>query len=124
MPAAEGEVVFHGNDLLREIEELGEPRTMSAEQSNASIAFGDKVILKLYRRLREGMQPDVEVARFLTEVAGFDEHPRLPRRASTTVATRASRSRSAPRSRCVQNQGDAWAHAHRRARPRPRARSS
>ena len=43
----------------------------SAEQSNTSIVYGNKLILKLFRRLQPGENPDVEIVRFLTEVAHF-----------------------------------------------------
>ncbi len=46
-------------------------RTGSAEQSNTSILFDQKMILKLFRRLQPGENPDVEIGRFLTEVAHF-----------------------------------------------------
>ncbi len=46
-------------------------RISSAEQSNSSILYGDQYILKLFRRLERGENPDVEVGRFLTEVAHF-----------------------------------------------------
>lgn len=41
----------------------------SAEQSNTSIVYGGKMILKLFRRLEPGENPDIEISRFLTEVA-------------------------------------------------------
>ena len=50
-------------------------RTGSAEQSNTSILYGNKLILKLFRRLQPGENPDAEIGRFLTEVAHF---PRIP----------------------------------------------
>ena len=46
-------------------------RTGSAEQSNTSILFDQRLILKLFRRLQEGENPDTEIGRFLTEVAHF-----------------------------------------------------
>jgi len=46
-------------------------RTGSAEQSNTSILFGGKLIMKLFRRLQPGENPDTEIGRFLTEVAHF-----------------------------------------------------
>jgi maltokinase len=42
-------------------------RVMSAEQSNTSLVFGDAYILKLFRRLQPGANPDVEVTQALAE---------------------------------------------------------
>jgi maltose alpha-D-glucosyltransferase/alpha-amylase len=50
-------------------------RLGSAEQSNTSILYGDQAILKLFRRLGSGENPDVEVTRFLTNVAHFQSIP-------------------------------------------------
>jgi len=46
-------------------------RIASGEQSNTSIVYGKQLILKLFRRLQPGENPDVEIGRYLTEVAGF-----------------------------------------------------
>ncbi len=46
--------------------ELPEPRAVSAEQSNSSVVFGDELILKIYRRLEAGINPELELLRFLT----------------------------------------------------------
>ncbi len=50
-------------------------RVGKAEQSNTSILYGHELILKLFRRLQPGENPDVEIGRFLTEAARF---PRIP----------------------------------------------
>ncbi len=49
----------------------------SAEQSNSSIFFGNRSILKIFRRLEEGPNPDFEIGRFLTEETSFHAVPRL-----------------------------------------------
>jgi maltose alpha-D-glucosyltransferase/alpha-amylase len=48
---------------------------MQAEQSNTSVVYGDRLILKIYRRLEEGVNPDVEIGRFLTEQREFANTP-------------------------------------------------
>ncbi len=53
------------------------PTAASGEQSNSSIRFGKRAILKLYRRLEAGEHPDVEVTRYLTRVRGFAYTPPL-----------------------------------------------
>ncbi len=47
-------------------------RKGSAEQSNSSLLYDSKLILKLFRRLQPGENPDAEIGRFLTEVAHFN----------------------------------------------------
>jgi maltose alpha-D-glucosyltransferase / alpha-amylase len=47
----------------------------TAEQSNTSIVYGDRFIMKLFRRLQPGPNPDLEIGRYLTEEVGF---PRVP----------------------------------------------
>src|SRR5258708_28663094 len=48
---------------------------MRGEQSNTSIRFGDALILKLFRRLQFGPNPDVEIGLFLTEQSRFRGTP-------------------------------------------------
>ena len=52
-------------------ESAARARPLAAEQSNTSIVYDDRLILKLFRHLRPGANPDVEVTYALTE-AGFD----------------------------------------------------
>ncbi len=47
------------------------PKTISGEQSNSSIIFGKKWILKVFRRIQNGENPELEVGRFLTERTTF-----------------------------------------------------
>ena len=54
-----------------------ELRVGSAEQSNTSLIIGEQAILKLFRRLEQGENPDVELTRFLTIDAKFPHTPTL-----------------------------------------------
>ncbi len=44
----------------------------SLEQSNTSVILGDRLVLKVYRKIEPGMNPELEVGRFLTERTPFD----------------------------------------------------
>src|SRR3954454_21627549 len=47
--------------------ELLDARPVGAEQSNSSIVFDEELILKVFRRLEAGINPELEMLRFLTE---------------------------------------------------------
>ena len=51
--------------LMRGVEHL-EPQLARAEQSNSSLVYGDRLILKLFRKVEPGVNPDLEVSRFLS----------------------------------------------------------
>jgi maltose alpha-D-glucosyltransferase / alpha-amylase len=50
-------------------------RRSSVEQSNTSIFYDDRLILKLFRRQQPGVNPDAEIGRHLTEHTTFDHIP-------------------------------------------------
>ncbi len=52
-----------------------QPRPIKAEQSNSSIIYGDRAILKFFRRTADGENPDLEIGRFLTDEKGFPHIP-------------------------------------------------
>jgi maltose alpha-D-glucosyltransferase/alpha-amylase len=94
---------------LRSSDHRLDPRLSSAEQSNNSVVFGERLILKLFRRLESGVNPDLEVSRFLTE-------RRFPNVAPVAGALlyRWGRDQAATLAMLqayVPNQGDAWSHA-------------
>ena len=79
----------------------------SAEQSNTSIIYGNQLILKLFRRLQPGENPDVEIGRFLTEVAHF---PHIPPFLGEIAMTRPGWKKTtlAMLQGLVTNEGDGW----------------
>ncbi|HEX8726475.1 MAG TPA: maltose alpha-D-glucosyltransferase [Gemmatimonadaceae bacterium] len=62
------------NALVASDEPLS-PQPVRSEQSNTSVVFGNRLICKLFRKVEEGINPDVEVERFLTEQARFPHTP-------------------------------------------------
>jgi predicted trehalose synthase len=50
---------------------------LKGEQSNTSVTFGAVLIVKHFRKLTDGMNPELEITRFLTEHAHFTHTPRL-----------------------------------------------
>lgn len=71
-PTAAAERLSGGVASLAELPE----RRLGVQQSNTSIALGDRLILKVYRLLEPGLNPEVEVNAFLTSV-GFPLAPAL-----------------------------------------------
>jgi maltose alpha-D-glucosyltransferase/alpha-amylase len=47
------------------------PHRSSAEQSNTSLIFGSRLIMKLFRHPEPGLNPDCEIGRFLSEATSF-----------------------------------------------------
>src|SRR4051812_9794278 len=52
-------------------------RAVETEQSNSTALVDDDYVVKIYRKLVPGINPEIEVGRFLTEVAGFANTPAL-----------------------------------------------
>jgi maltose alpha-D-glucosyltransferase/alpha-amylase len=50
-------------------------RLMGVEQSNSSIIYEKDIVLKLFRKLDEGVNPDLEVGKYLTEETNFTNIP-------------------------------------------------
>jgi maltokinase len=83
----EGAIEFRSLDAQRAELTSGEGfRLIEAEQSNSSVVLDEHLMFKLYRRLQPGINPELELLRFLTErnfpgiaaIAGwatFDGHP-------------------------------------------------
>jgi maltose alpha-D-glucosyltransferase/alpha-amylase len=79
---------------------------VDAEQSNTTVLVGADYVIKLFRRLERGLNPEIEVGRFLTETVSFPHIP--PLLGSVEIEEDGSRSALAVVHGFVQNQGDAW----------------
>jgi len=87
----------------------------SAEQSNTSIVIDERAIVKLFRILKPGIHPDVEVTRFLTTRAGFVNTPRLL--ATIDFEDDGERATAGMVQEFLRGSVDAWRYALERARP-------
>jgi maltose alpha-D-glucosyltransferase/alpha-amylase len=106
----QAEVVASRTEALSRLVKRGaalpDATASKAEQSNTSLIFGDKLILKSYRRVDEGVNPELDIGRFLTS-AGFANAPPLV----GSLEYRRGRGRSltiAVMHGFVPNEGDAW----------------
>jgi maltose alpha-D-glucosyltransferase/alpha-amylase len=110
----EGRIRFSGTDVFGEL--IGEEsvselsvRRAEVEQTNSSVILGERLILKAYRRLQKGTNPDLEIGRYLTEEVRFENTPPLagaieyegPDGETTTLGLLQG---------FVENQGDGWSY--------------
>jgi maltose alpha-D-glucosyltransferase / alpha-amylase len=77
------------------------------EQSNSSVIFGERLVLKAFRRIEAGLNPELEIGRFLTERTSFRQF------APVAGSLEYRPARGEPRTLAVltayvPNQGDAW----------------
>lgn len=83
-------------------------RKPATEGTNSAFLLGDNLFLKAYRRVRDGVNPEWEMGRFLTEVSPCEATVRAAG-ALEYVAPSGERSTLALLQASVKNQGDAWA---------------
>jgi trehalose synthase-fused probable maltokinase len=118
--SARGEIAAWHTDLFSRLRARADradnelqPSIMGAEQSNTSVRYGDSFILKLFRRLEEGISPELEFGRFLGE-KGFANTPPL----AGAIEYRGASAGDEPLTLAVlqgyvRNQGDAWSYTLR-----------
>ncbi len=108
-PPADGALLFTGSEALASSPVVDDESVRGAdvEQSNTSAMIGDRFILKTYRRVRPGIHPEIEVARFLDRVGYRNVPPLLG-----TYALRGGDGREELALGTLQeflhNRGDAW----------------
>ena len=81
-------------------------RAVETEQSNSTALVDNDYVVKLYRKLVSGINPEIEMGRFLTEVAGFTNTPALL--GGVELVEGENKSAIAVVHAFVANQGDAW----------------
>jgi maltose alpha-D-glucosyltransferase/alpha-amylase len=84
-----------------EVERLGR------EQSNTSVLVAGSMIFKAFRRLQPGINPEIEIGRFLTDVAGYKNTPPLLGSVEVFDA-KGEPAALAVLQGFVRNQGDGW----------------
>jgi maltose alpha-D-glucosyltransferase / alpha-amylase len=96
--------------------ELGQElfvRSLGVQQSNTSVRVGTNYVLKLLRKLEEGPNPELELGRYLTQVARYRQVPAT----AGAVTLRCERGHEpatlAILQHFVPNVGDAWAYTQR-----------
>ena len=64
---ADGRFSFHQFEgAVPHLSGPSDVRLMGVEQSNSSVVFDEKIVLKVFRKLEPGVNPELEVLRFLT----------------------------------------------------------
>jgi maltose alpha-D-glucosyltransferase/alpha-amylase len=81
-------------------------RRTTPDQSNTSVLFGWQLIMKVFRRIEPGVNPDIEIGAFLT-ARGFSRTPPLVG-ALTYQAPHQGSASVVMLQRYVPNQGNAW----------------
>ncbi|KPJ97763.1 MAG: alpha-amylase [Nitrospira bacterium SG8_35_4] len=109
-----GEIFFYPGKQFRKI--LGERSlpldsiVLKAEQSNTSLLYDGAFFFKLYRKTAEGVNPDMEIIRFLTEKTKFTNIPLFAGAIEYTLTGKAPHVLGMLQE-YVPNQGDAWAYS-------------
>jgi maltokinase len=60
-----GRFSFSGGEALSALEPDAPVRLMGVEQSNSSVVFDERFVMKLFRKLEPGINPELEMLRFL-----------------------------------------------------------
>jgi trehalose synthase-fused probable maltokinase len=61
-----GRFGFHGSEALAALDPEAPARPIGVEQSNSSVVFDERFVIKVFRKLEPGINPELEVLRFLT----------------------------------------------------------
>ena len=99
-------VQYHRSESFRDVV-YESSRFMGLEQSNTSIIYNDKYVLKFFRRIFADKNPDYEMSRFLSEIKDFKNTPSYQGSLNIIDADHVNIT-IALMQKLVPNQGDAW----------------
>lgn len=100
---------FWGSPTLARGDGLSEvARPLGVEQSHSSLRLGERLVLKIYRRLATGTHPELEVTRFLNRAGYVNTAPLLG--SVEYVDTRGRSTALAAVFGFLINQGDGWGY--------------
>jgi maltose alpha-D-glucosyltransferase/alpha-amylase len=88
---------------------------LGTEQSNTSLRLDRTLVFKLFRRIEQGENPDVEVGRYLTTRTTFRAMPML-RGSLTYMSARGESSTLGVLQDWIESEGDGWSHVVSRLR--------
>ncbi len=75
MPQTNGQLAFHRGKGLEDDDDNLPSRVLPVDSSNSAMTFGDKYFLKLYRKLFQETNPEVDMVAFLTDESEFAHIP-------------------------------------------------
>lgn len=104
---ANPQLIFHCNSSIKN-EPYISSRFIGAEQSNTSIIYNDKYVMKFFRRIFIGINPDYQVSRFLTEQQVFSGTPAY--QGGVNMRHFSKHITLALMQNLVPNKGDAWTY--------------
>lgn len=99
---------FRGTEALLQqpLRPIKHVQPVETEQSNSTTLVDSLYVVKIYRKLETGINPEIELGRFLTEIARFANSPELL--GSIELIEGDRRSAVGIVHSYLQNQGDAW----------------
>jgi maltose alpha-D-glucosyltransferase/alpha-amylase len=113
LPTQHGRVRFTPTELYAQLR--GDPSAelsitpTGAQSSNTTLRVGDALFLKIYRKLQPGINPELEIGRYLTEIAHFHNIVPVIGAAEYTDGESASYTMALLQA-FVTNQGDGWTY--------------
>ncbi|MDG5491425.1 trehalose synthase [Psychroserpens sp. SPM9] len=106
LPKDKTRVRYHKSELFKDCQ-YESSRFMGMEQSNTSIVYNEKYVLKFFRRIYADRNPDYEMSRFLSDKKDFKNTPaylgsiQIKDQENTNITIGLMQE-------MVENQGDAW----------------